>query len=713
MKKVTIITPPEYEGPVIDAIGKAKVTQFKQVTGSEFEALKRPSESQVNWKELYSKVHSKYLELKELEDLQVEASKPDVSELRKFALSPETEINTLIDTLGRLIAELKEKKEEKYVVGNKLVEELQSILKKESEEYEATRGGFVDKQHGLKAKLESVRALEPDELKKCFAVGVVKDEVIPQMEEYLKHYDDVFFKNVPISEGESFLFIFGSEESREWVEALFLVFDVKDIFDVLDSSDILLVLDPKRRQEAINKYKEELSTLEGSSGASSSDEKIKKIDQDYRSKIEKIKAEYDVKIRDNEDDNTKTLASLRQEQQNVIGEVAFYDSLLRNYQDRRAPVLRSKVISVIQGYTPTSKIEVLRSAIGKVEEQYGEQFFIEVAEPGHDEEEVPTPPMDFQPSFLQPLWSLTSLRGWPSADEINPGYITILIFCFQFGLMYGDIGQGIVFILLGYVMSKKIKSGMFNKLGTLMVPMGITAMIFGFMYDSIFLKEHLITHYLHEAHIHLPFKYPIMPNPVHEVTTLLKLVFLIAAIEIIIASVLGAINQWKSGHKWGILGEHGLGMILYVTGFYALVMNFIAIDMQFIPAFNHWGTISLAAGLTLSFVEPIIASVAHGHFKPEVVIEGFGGLLMTFVEGLANMFSFLRIAAFAIAHASLALAAHSMEPMMGIGGLVIMNVIALTFEFVSSSVQSLRLLYYELMGKFYNGQGKRFVPFRA
>ena len=86
---------------------------------------------------------------------------------------------------------------------------------------------------------------------------------------------------------------------------------------------------------------------------------------------------------------------------------------------------------------------------------------------------------------------------------------------------------------------------------------------------------------------------------------------------------------------------------------------------------------------------------------------------MTFVEGLANMFSFLRIAAFAIAHASLALAAHSMEPMMGIGGLVIMNVIALTFEFVSSSVQSLRLLYYELMGKFYNGQGKRFVPFRA
>jgi V/A-type H+-transporting ATPase subunit I len=193
----------------------------------------------------------------------------------------------------------------------------------------------------------------------------------------------------------------------------------------------------------------------------------------------------------------------------------------------------------------------------------------------------------------------------------------------------------------------------------------------------------------------------------------LKLVFLIAAIEIVGASVIGAINQWKSGHKWGILGEHGLGMILYIIGFYSTVMHFIAIDMQFLPALNFWGFYLLLVGLLLSFLEPIIAGVSHGHFSIEVIGEGFGGLLMTFVEGLANMFSFLRIAAFAIAHASLALAAHSMEPMMGPLGLVIMNVIALSFEFVSSSVQSLRLLYYELMGKFYNGQGKRFVPFRA
>ena len=41
-----------------------------------------------------------------------------------------------------------------------------------------------------------------------------------------------------------------------------------------------------------------------------------------------------------------------------------------------------------------------------------------------------------------------------------------------------------------------------------------------------------------------------------------------------------------------------------------------------------------------------------------------------------------------------------------------MNVIALSFEFISSSVQSIRLLYYEFMGKFFHGEGIRFKPFR-
>jgi vacuolar-type H+-ATPase subunit I/STV1 len=41
-----------------------------------------------------------------------------------------------------------------------------------------------------------------------------------------------------------------------------------------------------------------------------------------------------------------------------------------------------------------------------------------------------------------------------------------------------------------------------------------------------------------------------------------------------------------------------------------------------------------------------------------------------------------------------------------------MNVVALSFELISSTVQSLRLLYYEFMGKFFDGQGVPFKPFK-
>ncbi|MDP7207919.1 MAG: V-type ATPase 116kDa subunit family protein, partial [Candidatus Bathyarchaeota archaeon] len=308
---------------------------------------------------------------------------------------------------------------------------------------------------------------------------------------------------------------------------------------------------------------------------------------------------------------------------------------------------------------------------------------------------------EFKPAFLAPAWKLTALRGWPSAHEINPMYITILIFSFQFGLMFGDIGQGAVFLIAGLIISRKFKKGMVSKLGTLFIPMGVFAILFGIGYDSIFLVEGLLFHH-----------HQFMPNPINETTALMKWVFKIAAVEIVFGLVLGAINQWKAGHRWGILGQHGLGMILYIVGLSLSVFEFIRIS-DFMGVLSYWGFYVMLAGMVLAMLTPIIAAVAGGHFTIEVIGEGVGALLMTFVEGLANLFSFLRIVAFALAHASLAGAAHQLAGFMGnIPSLILMNLIAMTFEFMSSGVQSLRLLYYEFMSKFYHGEGMPFSPFR-
>jgi V/A-type H+-transporting ATPase subunit I len=575
----------------------------------------------------------------------------------------------------------------------------------------------------LRARLESIEALKPEELKNCFAVGVVQNEIIPRMAEYLKRYPDTFYRATKISEKESLLFVFGSEDSRKWVESLFLVFEIRDIFDVLDPKDVLLVLDPSRRQQAIEKYKTQLTELDKKKVEPEDEtpeekkirEKLTGLENSHQQKIIGLREEYDAKIKDNERKQRDEVTKLQSEQGESLGEISFFVHILNIFSRTASPVLRSKVISVIQGYTPESMIPELRNAVAQVEKQVGETLFVEVTEIGHDDHHAPTPALEM-PGFLGPSWILTRLRGWPSAGEINPGYISVLVFCFQFGLMFGDMGQGLIYLLIGIALHKRFDKGMMRYLTNLFIPMGIAAIIFGFMYDSAFLIEHGISNWLHSAHIELPFHYPIMPNPVHEVGELMNLIFLVGAVEIVLGALLGALNAFKEKNYVGMIGEHGFGMGLYVTGLYLSAASLFTEGLDIMLMVANWPFKLMLAGMALSFMEPVLHSVTHGHgVSIESLGEGLGGLLMTFVEGLANMFSFLRIAAFALAHASLAGAGEALGHAIGSGilGLLIMNIIALSFEFISSSVQSLRLLYYEFMGKFFHGAGVPFKPFRV
>jgi len=737
MKKVTIITPPEYEGLVLESLGKARVTQLKPVAGAEFEGLMAPSTQEVDYKELYQRVQTRLVEPLGLGDVKVERVTPGVEELREFALDPEGKVEDIIDEATILLDKIKASQEDVHVQNNKLVGELQKRLDEEQGKLEAAKAELLkelnnideeklkkwNERLALRARLESIEALKPEELKNCFAVGVVQNDIIPRMAEYLKRYPDTFYRDSKISEKESLLFVFGSEESRKWVESLFLVFEIRDIFEVLDPKDVLLVLDPSRRQQAIEKYRTQLTQLDKQKFVREEDtpeekairEKLTALENSHQASVAGLKEEYEARIKENEQRHRDEVAGFQAEQSGALDRIGFYVNILRIFSRTAKPVLRTKVISVIQGYTPESMIPEMRNAVARVETEVGENLFVEVTEVDHEDHHAPTPALEM-PGFLGPAWILTRLRGWPSVGEINPGYISVLVFCFQFGLMFGDIGQGLIYLLIGIALHKRFEGGMMKYLTSLFIPMGIAAIVFGFMYDSIFLVEHAISNFLHGAHIELPFHYPIMPNPVHEVGELMNLIFLVGAVEIVLGALLGAFNAFKEKNYVGMIGEHGFGMGLYVTGLYLSAATLFTEGLDIMLMVANWPFKLMLAGMVLSFMEPVLHSVQHGHgLSIESLGEGLGGLLMTFVEGLANMFSFLRIAAFALAHASLAGAGEALGEAIGSGllGMLIMNVIALSFEFISSSVQSLRLLYYEFMGKFFHGAGVPFKPFRV
>ena len=84
---------------------------------------------------------------------------------------------------------------------------------------------------------------------------------------------------------------------------------------------------------------------------------------------------------------------------------------------------------------------------------------------------------------------------------------------------------------------------------------------------------------------------------------------------------------------------------------------------------------------------------------------------------LSNTISFLRLAAFAINHAGLCMAVYLLADMStGAGNLliaVIGNIIVLVLEGLIVGIQTLRLEYYELFSRFYEGTGKEYKSIKT
>jgi len=493
MKEFTIITPPEYEALVLEVIGGIGVAQLKEVTG-EFEKPGDIGESSVAFRGLYERFHETYKSLVEITFFEPEWEDLSKAELSEFTYDPE-------GTVDRF---------------NTRIEECIKNFER-AQELEARREAMRARRLLVsKAELERGKALLGDELKRCLGVGVVDLQSLQRLFEYLQRFEDVNYQMVEISPERGYIFVAGPENRREWVENLFSILEVKNIFEVLNSREILLKIDAELHKEAFKECREEIERL--------------RLFIEREEEVNVIKGHIDKILKD--------------QCTPALGKARFLDHMLRILSNEEVPVLRMKVISVIQGWIPEDKVHVLDKALHNLEDRMGEQFIVHYKTPS-PEEKAPTPRTTIKPRFLDPAFTLMSLRGWPSTHEVNPAIITIFVFSLQFGIMFGDVGQGLIFLILGLLLSRKFKKGITSKLATMFVPMGIFAIIFGFLYGEIFLIEGII--------------HPILFSPIHQVGKLFKFVLGIAVLEMCIGLAIGSINAVKEGHILGPIGQHGAG----------------------------------------------------------------------------------------------------------------------------------------------------------
>lgn len=91
-------------------------------------------------------------------------------------------------------------------------------------------------------------------------------------------------------------------------------------------------------------------------------------------------------------------------------------------------------------------------------------------------------------SFSKPFSMFVEMYGLPSYNGFNPTMLVAVTYTLLFGIMFGDLGQGLVISLVGYFVYRK--KG--NLLGAILQRVGLSSAFFGLVYGSVFGFEHAL-----------------------------------------------------------------------------------------------------------------------------------------------------------------------------------------------------------------------------
>lgn len=374
---------------------------------------------------------------------------------------------------------------------------------------------------------------------------------------------------------------------------------------------------------------------------------------------------------------------------------------------------KTKKTYILSGWVPSNRkrlveSEIMRAARGRA--------FIEIVRPEEVEEvrdgKVKVPVMLKHPSFFRPFEMLVSTYGLPEYSVIDPTFFVAISFLMMFGAMFGDVGHGLILASIGWLLGFRKrgdrKSDGTTTIGKLAFWSGLSSILFGFLYGSVFGLEHLMK--------------GLWMKPIDDVLHFFKVAVYFGIAFISIGIILNLINALRARNFKAIFFDHAgiVSAVMYWCGISAVS---IFLSNEPIPV----ALMALGIGvpiLLLFLREPLVAVFSRRRVRferglmtylIETVIE-----VMEIITGyLGNTVSFIRVAAFALAHVGLFIAVFSLVDMVKSGSagylysaliLIVGNAVIIALEGLVVTIQAIRLEYYEFFGKFFRGGGVAYKP---
>ncbi len=331
-------------------------------------------------------------------------------------------------------------------------------------------------------------------------------------------------------------------------------------------------------------------------------------------------------------------------------------------------------------------------------------------------------PVKLKNNFIfRPFEMFVKMYGLPEYGTFDPTPYVAVTYMLMFGIMFGDVGQGLAISLLGLVMSRISKNGLFP----IMTRIGLFSAAFGVLYGSVFGIETIIEPFFHRENIWRLLGYTEQPHNIFQVATVLLIAALgIGIVLITISMTFNTILNFRK-RKWGeaLFSVNGVcGLMFYISLVAGVACMFMLDINLFTPAYII-GFIVLPLVL-IFFKHPLSDLLSGTHHEEKIsvgnfIIENFIDLFEAALSFLSNTMSFLRIGGFILSHAGMMLVVAQLagtnvaDAEITVGTVItyiIGNLIVMGVEGLLVGIQILRLEFYEIFNRFYSGNGKSFRP---
>lgn len=314
--------------------------------------------------------------------------------------------------------------------------------------------------------------------------------------------------------------------------------------------------------------------------------------------------------------------------------------------------------------------------------------------------------------FVKPFELFVKMYSLPDYTEIDPTPFLAITYCLLFGIMFGDLGQGALLFIGGLLIEKKTG----NQLAGIIGRCGIVAMVFGFLFGSVFGNEHLLIP-VHQMIFGRDHFFEVMDSA--NTMTLLISAVAIGMVLTLSCQIMNVYVKFKQGHKAEALYSHnGIAGIVFFTYVILLLCNMM-MGLQLPIVFTMPAkVVFIGVPLILFFLKERFEAKEHGEaFKPKVgwggyTLEAFFELFDIVLSFVTNSMSYLRVGGFVLSHAGMMLVVMTLMDMVGGFGspivLIIGNLFVMGLEGLIVGIQTLRLEYYEMFSRYYVGGGKKF-----